>query len=116
MPINKSALKRERQNKTAYERNKIIKSKVHTAYLKLNESINSKKKDDVDKALKAYVSEVDKAVKKGIFHANKGARNKSRITKRINNTFSKKQKAWSLKSCIKGDLLKHPFRLVNNEQ
>ncbi|MBQ3922855.1 MAG: 30S ribosomal protein S20, partial [Spirochaetales bacterium] len=38
MPLNKSALKRERQDVVRRARNRIIKSKVHTAYRNLCES------------------------------------------------------------------------------
>ena len=83
MPINKSALKRERQNVVRRERNRALKSKVHTAYLRLTEVMDAKKEEEIEERLRFYVSEIDKAVKKGVFHGNKGARKKSRITKKI---------------------------------
>ncbi len=93
MPINKSALKRERQNTERKIRNRVIKSKVKTAFKKLSDSIDSKKKDEVEANLKLYMSEIDKAVKKGVYHINKGARNKSRIMKKISQTFKEKKSA-----------------------
>ena len=62
-----SALKRERQDNIKKLRNRVMKSKVHTAFKRLIEAISSKNKEEVDNRLKNYVSEVDKAVKKGIF-------------------------------------------------
>lgn len=87
MPINKSALKRERQDVERRLRNRIIKSKVHTAFRKLAEAINSKNREDVEAKLRVYMSEVDKAVKRNILHRNNGARKKSRIVKKIKTTF-----------------------------
>ena len=93
MPINKSALKRERQNTERRLKNKVIKSKVKTAFKKLSDSIDAKKKNEIDVNLKNYFSEIDKAVKNGVFHSNKGIRNKSRIMKKINQLFKEKKSA-----------------------
>jgi small subunit ribosomal protein S20 len=93
MPINKSALKRERQNNERRLRNKTIKSKVKTAFKKLSASIDAKKKNEVEVNLKNYISEIDKAVKKGVYHTNKGKRNKSRIMKKVNQLFNEKKSA-----------------------
>ena len=87
MPINKSALKRERQDVERRLRNRIIKSKVHTAFRRLVEAINSKNREDVEAKLRVYMSEVDKAVKRNVLHRNNGARKKSRIVKKIKTTF-----------------------------
>ena len=93
MPINKSAIKRERQNNERRLRNKVIKSKVKTAFKKLSISMDAKKKNEVEEDLKNYVREIDKAVKKGVYHRNKGKRNKSRIMKKINQLFKEKKSA-----------------------
>jgi small subunit ribosomal protein S20 len=93
MGINQSALKRERQNIVRRERNRVIKSRVHTAKRHLVESIDAKKRDDVEKNLRIFMSEVDKAVKRGLFHRNKGARLKSRIVKLIKTTFNEHKAA-----------------------
>lgn len=84
MAIHSSVLKRERQNETRRKRNRIIKSKIHTAFKRVIEAIQAKNKEDIDKKLKNYYSEIDKGVKRGIFHKNKAARKKSRITKKVN--------------------------------
>ncbi len=93
MPINKSALKRERQSNERNLKNRITKSKVKTAFKKLIDSIEAKDKKEIDANLKLYISEIDKAVKNGVFHSNKAARNKSRIMKKINNLFKEKKSA-----------------------
>ena len=93
MPVNKSALKRERQNITRRDRNRILRTKVRTSFNKVMESIHAKKKTDTVKNFNEYSSIVDRAVKKSIFHRNKGARRKSRMAKLINNTFKAKKSA-----------------------
>lgn len=93
MPINKSALKRERQANVRNLKNRVTKSKVKTAFKKLADSIDAKDKKAVDENLKLYISEIDRAVKKGVFHTNKAARSKSRIMKKINNLFNEKKSA-----------------------
>ena len=88
MKINRSVLKRERQNLVRRARNRVLKSKVHTARKKLEEAIALKKREDVEANFRAFMSEVDKAVKKKIFHRNKGARLKSRVHHKIKVVFN----------------------------
>ncbi|HBD93925.1 MAG: 30S ribosomal protein S20 [Spirochaetes bacterium GWF1_31_7] len=88
MAIHKSVLKRERQTDVARLRNRIIKSKVHTAKLRLEQAIISKDKEDSYARLSTFMSEVDKSVKRGIFQRNKGARLKSRATKKVKIAFN----------------------------
>lgn len=88
-----SALKRERQNTVRRERNRILKSKVHTAKRHLVEAIDLKKREDVEARLRIFMSEVDKAVKRGLFHRNKGARLKSRLVHRIKIVFNEQKSA-----------------------
>lgn len=83
MAIHNSVLKRERQNEVRRSRNRVVKSKVHSAFRKINEEIFAKKTENLEKLLKSYHSEVDKAVKKGIFHRNKAARLKSNMVKKV---------------------------------
>jgi small subunit ribosomal protein S20 len=83
MQRTKSGLKRKRQNAVRKLRNRVLKSKVHSAFLKIKSAIDTKKKDDIVANLKEYMSEIDIAVKKGIIHTNAGARKKSRIVKKI---------------------------------
>jgi small subunit ribosomal protein S20 len=83
MQRTKSGLKRKRQNAVRKLRNKVLKSKIHSALLKTKSAIDAKKKDDIVGSLKAYMREIDLAVKKGIIHSNTGARKKSRVVKKI---------------------------------
>ena len=93
MPLNKSAQKHERQDIIRRQRNRILKSKVRTAYVKLLNEINSKNKEEIEKKLKIYMSVIDKAVKKHVFHRNKGGRLKANIAKRIKLSLNEKQNA-----------------------
>lgn len=87
MAIHKSVLKRERQQVIARMRNRVRKSKVHTAKIKLDQAVFAKDKEAAHESLSLYMSEVDKTVKKGIFHRNKGNRLKSRATIKIKKAF-----------------------------
>lgn len=84
----KSVLKRERQNLEARKRNRIVKSRVHTVYKKLVSALNLKNREEVEQLLRKYMKEVHLAVKKGVFHKNKGSRKISRIVKRIKAVFN----------------------------
>lgn len=88
MGIKNSVLKRERQNVVRRARNRVLKSKVHTARKKLEEAISLKKREEVEEFFRIFMSVVDKAVKKNIFHRNKGARLKSRAHHKIKVTFN----------------------------
>lgn len=76
MPIIRSALKAQRQNKKKATVNQPIKSKYRQA-LKI-----AKKSLTVATLQKAY-SKLDIAVKKGVIHKNKASRLKSRLAKQI---------------------------------
>lgn len=84
---NKSVLKRERQNLEARSRNRVVKSKVHTAAKRVIEAINEKNKEEAELKLRKYMKEVHLAVKKGVFHKNNGSRKISRMAKKIKNAF-----------------------------
>ena len=80
----KSAKKRILVTKTRYERNKSIKSSVKTAIKKVEAAVAANDKAAAEAALKAAVSELDKATKKGIYHKNTTARKVSRLTIAVN--------------------------------
>jgi len=81
-------LKRERQNLVKRARNRILKSKVHTARKVLDKALSLKDRDEVEKVFRTLMSVVDKAVKKNVFHRNKGARIKSRAHHKIKIAFN----------------------------
>ena len=51
---------------------------------KLEKAIASKDKDKAQDALKVAIKAIDKANKAGVSKKNKSARNKSRLTKKVN--------------------------------
>lgn len=85
MPNHKSAEKRVRQSEKRRTINKSNRTKVRTYIKKLRTALSSGAKQDVDRVLPETISVIDKAVQKGVLHANAAARYKSRLTVRANN-------------------------------
>ena len=75
-----------RQNEKRRTINKGNRTKVRTYIKKLRTALSSGVKQDVDQVLPETISVIDKAVQKGVLHANAAARYKSRLTVRANNT------------------------------
>ncbi len=87
MPNNAAARKRMRQEQKRRLHNRMVKSIVKTHIGKARQAINS----DVDAtvaedAVRAAISELDRAAKKGVIHRNNAARRKSRLMKQLNAT------------------------------
>lgn len=59
------------------------KSTLRTQVKKLREAIQEKDKKAAEKLLPQTVSLIDKSVKKGTIHENKGARYKSRLSRQV---------------------------------
>jgi len=87
MPNNAAAQKRMRQEQKRRLHNRSVKSIVKTQITKARQAITT----DVDdatatEAVRAAVSELDRAAKKGVIHPNNAARRKSRLMKQLNAT------------------------------
>jgi small subunit ribosomal protein S20 len=82
MPNHKSAEKRVRQSEKRRVINRSNRTKVRTYIKKLRTALSSGK--DVEQVLPETISVIDKAVQKGVLHANAAARYKSRLTVRAN--------------------------------
>ena len=80
----KSAKKRILVSQKRADRNKSIRSKVKTAIKKVEVAIEANDKTAATEALRAAVSEIDKATKNGIYHKNNAARKVSRLTLAVN--------------------------------
>lgn len=80
----KSAKKRILVDRRNAERNKAIKSKVKTAVKKVDAAIAAKDKAAASSALKAAISEIDRAASKGVYHKKTASRKISRITLAVN--------------------------------
>jgi small subunit ribosomal protein S20 len=84
MPNNASARKRVRQETKRRLHNRSVKSLVKTQITKARVAISTGQ--DTEEAVRAAVSELDRAAKKGVIHRNNAARRKSRLMKRLNAT------------------------------
>src|ERR1051326_2455500 len=87
MPNNPAAAKRMRQEEKRRLHNRSVKSIVKTQVTKARQAITSGASPEVtEEALRAAVSELDRAAKKGVIHRNNAARRKSRLMKQLNAT------------------------------
>ena len=82
MPNNASAEKRMRQEKKRRANNRAVKSIVKNNVTKARQSLVSGVESEA--AVRAAVSELDRAAKKGVIHRNNAARRKSRLMKQLN--------------------------------
>ena len=82
MPNNAAAKKRMRQEQKRRLHNRSVKSLVKTQITKAREALASDA--DAIEAVRAAVSELDRAAKKGVIHRNNAARRKSRLMKQLN--------------------------------
>ncbi|HAQ03595.1 MAG: 30S ribosomal protein S20 [Acidimicrobiales bacterium] len=74
----KSAIKRNRQNEVRRLRNRSVRSEMRSIVKTAKDSGNA---EDTAAAIK----KIDRAAAKGIIHANKASREKSRLQKSLNN-------------------------------
>jgi small subunit ribosomal protein S20 len=77
------ARKRARQSEKHRQRNAAQKSTMRTAMKKVLKAIKAGDKDAANEAYKGAVPVIDRAAGKGLIHANKAARHKSRLNAHI---------------------------------
>lgn len=77
------ALKRDLQSKRRNEENRAYKAKTQTAVRALQKAIAEGNKEGAQSSLDLVFSLMDKGVKTGIFKLNKASRIKSRMTKQV---------------------------------
>ena len=80
----RAARKRDRQNAKANKRNTLVKARLHNEHKRLVKKADAGDREAAEKDLKAFVSELDKAVKKGIITKNTANRKKSRAQLKLN--------------------------------
>ncbi|GLY59009.1 SSU ribosomal protein S20P [Cellulosimicrobium aquatile] len=80
----KSQIKRIRTNEKARLRNKAVKSELKTYVRRVREAVAAGDKEAATTALQAASRKLDKAVSKGVIHANQAANRKSAIAKSVN--------------------------------
>ncbi|WP_182200526.1 30S ribosomal protein S20 [Paraliobacillus salinarum] len=80
----KSAIKRVRLNNELRAHNAPIKTEMRSHIKQVEKFVANKDVEDAKAALQKAVKKIDKAVQKGIIHKNNGNRQKSRLTKKVN--------------------------------
>ena len=84
MANTKSAKKQIRNSYRKWLRNRYIKGQVRSALRMVNAAIESGNVEEAKALMPRAASQLDKAARKHIIHANKAARIKSRLMRRIN--------------------------------
>jgi len=79
-----SALKRARQTEKRTARNRANTSRLRSTLRDLRESLAKGDQQSADQVFRQTVSALDKAVQKGVLHANTASRYKSRLNVRLN--------------------------------
>ncbi|MCL2454580.1 MAG: 30S ribosomal protein S20 [Micrococcales bacterium] len=80
----KSQIKRIRTNEKARQRNKAVKSELKTYIRRVREAVAGQDKEAAATALATASRKLDKAVSKGVIHANQAANRKSALSKAVN--------------------------------
>ena len=83
MAHHNSAVRQRRRSIRRNVINRQNKSALRTQVKKLREAIQKSDKETAQKLVSSTVSLIDKSVKKGTIHKNKGARFKSRLTRQV---------------------------------
>lgn len=84
MPNMKNAKKAVITTAKRKESNNNFKASMKTAIKNVERAILSKDKEKANEALKVAIKRIDKAAAKGVAQKNFVARNKSRLTKKVN--------------------------------
>ena len=80
----KSQIKRIKTNEAARLRNKSVKSSLKTAIRSFREAADAGQTDEAKSLMTSASRELDKAVSKGVIHANQAANKKSAMAQRAN--------------------------------
>ncbi len=80
----KSQIKRNKTNEKARLRNKSVRSALKTAVRRFRSAADTGDKDAALAELKVASRDLDKAVSKGVIHANQAANRKSAMAQRVN--------------------------------
>ena len=79
----KSQIKRIKTNEKRTERNKAVKSELRTWIRKFRDAAASGDAEAAKSALQAASRKLDKAVSKGVIHANQAANKKSSMARKV---------------------------------
>ncbi len=83
MAYHHSAVRQQRRSLRRNAINRKNKSELRTQVKRLRQAIEGKDKDSAEKLLPQTAALIDKSVKKGTIHENKGARFKSRLGRQV---------------------------------
>lgn len=83
MALHKSAIRQWRRSLRRNAINQSNKSILRSAIKKLRTAIENKDSEEAKKLLPEVFSTIDKSVKKGSIHRNKGNRHKSRLSHQV---------------------------------
>ena len=83
MPIKRAAYKALRSDKKKRLKNISVISRVKTLAKDLTDLLSSKDKGKIEKALRTFISQLDKAARKGIIRRRTASRKASRMSKRV---------------------------------
>ena len=78
-----SALKRARQTAKRTVHNRVNRSRIRTALRHFRDALAKGDKPAAEQMFRQTVSALDKAIQKGVLHANAAARYKSRLSARL---------------------------------
>jgi small subunit ribosomal protein S20 len=84
MPNHKSAEKRVRQTERRRVINRSNRTRLRSSIKDLRTALGKGSGETAADLLPKTISEIDKAVQKGVLHRNAAARHKSRLTVRVN--------------------------------
>lgn len=84
MPNMKNAKKKVKVIAKKSESNNNYEAQMKNAIKKVEKAVANKDKENAEKSLAVAVKRIDKAAKKGVATKNYVARNKSRLTKKVN--------------------------------
>ena len=84
MPNMKNAKKAVKVISRREESNNNYEASMKTAFKNVERAVLSKDKEKANEALKVAIKRIDKAAAKGVAQKNFVARNKSRLTKKVN--------------------------------
>jgi len=79
----KSQIKRNRQNETARERNRVVRSRLKTVVKQFRAAADAGDAEAAKAAFDVAARELDKAASKGILHRNTAGNRKSGMAKRL---------------------------------
>ena len=89
MPNHKSAEKRVRQSERRRLVNRSNRTRLRTSIKQLRAALSSGDSKEAGSLLPKTISELDKAVQKGVLHRNAAGRQKARLTARVNQAAAK---------------------------